>query len=711
MRNIQGIFKKRKNSGFLSDIPIKHPSLDKYKREKNATFFSQQISQTYSDEAIAIGITGEWGVGKTSFINLVSDKLPDKDFIQINFNPWISYDGQNIHDSFFKTVEQELKIFGNDLSSNLAQYAKLVSANYDNNLIKIGTDLVNIFQNKSISERFEQINLLVKNIGKRIIIYIDDLDRLQKGEIIQVTKLIRNTANFSNTIFIVAYDREYIINAFEDFGKEKSHNYLEKIFQIEIELPNIDSSIIRKELVNKLNNRLPKDHFDEINKLYSPNSSTAYPFLDLILTTLRDVNRFINVFTYQYNQIQSEVNFTDFFNITLLRIKYPHLVDYLYKNKDKFFTDEDFSYNRLYLKMDGDQTKLRKALIEKRDITEGIIELFEECIQLIFGQPITSGDPKEQINKFNLIYFSNRSNNSIVNNRSFYRYFTKQIFSYDIADSEWENVLSLPYTDLIKKFKDWVRRGARNELYSRLKNLLVYATEENFENLVKSIFDLADFNIEIDPHETEAWFDYEWLFQILYRKDILEKRFYSGNIEHYEKFLYEILSKREESPNFVSGFISLICNDPNYYRGFALSKEKLLSINVEYFRNHIKETPSIKKQTWNLFYSCSYTDIDKNNNVLRPIADETKTIMKDKLFELGLNYFAKDIVIERNEKGYSNIYRYIFEIFQDFSELLSFVEKFEPSDHRDELLDFIQKCEEKGPDQYIDYKFNKITFD
>ena len=94
--------------------------------------------------------------------------------------------------------------------------------------------------------------------------FIDDIDRLDKHEIIEVVRLIRNTANFHNTFFLVAYDRDYVINALGHLNEHNHHQFLEKIFQMELNLPAYDKSILTKELYNRLLNHIPEKHQKEL---------------------------------------------------------------------------------------------------------------------------------------------------------------------------------------------------------------------------------------------------------------------------------------------------------------------------------------------------------------------------------------------------------------------------------------------------------------
>lgn len=63
------------------------------------------------------------------------------------------------------------------------------------------------------------------------------MDRLGADEIFEVLKLIRNTANFPFIIFIVTFDKTYVINQMG--SKNIPASYLEKIFMADFILPKI----------------------------------------------------------------------------------------------------------------------------------------------------------------------------------------------------------------------------------------------------------------------------------------------------------------------------------------------------------------------------------------------------------------------------------------------------------------------------------------
>lgn len=174
-----------------------------------------------------------------------------EDYVKIWFSPWSCSDDRQLMQEYLKTIAES---FGFDfgLASNLfLKYSKLI----------IGKDLnwvTNLFSpTTNLSELKRKIANKLKNSNKRIVVIIDDLDRIQCDEIYNVLKLIGSVANFPNVINILAYDKSYIVEELKKcvpstFEKNKASKYLEKIINIECPLPKIEDSTLKEYLFNHL---------------------------------------------------------------------------------------------------------------------------------------------------------------------------------------------------------------------------------------------------------------------------------------------------------------------------------------------------------------------------------------------------------------------------------------------------------------------------
>ena len=162
----------------------------------------------------------------------------------MEFNPWLNNDEKAIVSSFFNELSSQLKIYNIELSQNIIEYSAELLKTIDSGTVSKILPIKDFTY--SLRKHFEEINKAITLLGYQIIVFIDDLDRLYENEIAEVLKLIRNSASFSNTIFIVAYDRNYLISALKKVNDYRTAFYLEKIFQLEITLPLFEKHIFKK---------------------------------------------------------------------------------------------------------------------------------------------------------------------------------------------------------------------------------------------------------------------------------------------------------------------------------------------------------------------------------------------------------------------------------------------------------------------------------
>lgn len=335
--------------GFIHDSPT-----EKGESTLAKTVIEKLLHTKSEDTAFSLGISGEWGTGKTSFLMLLEKELNEqakekhKNIVIIKFNPWNSTSPQAIITDFFDTFRSELGKYSAEIKHSLNDYSqKLV--NTDGDVFSILKFIGNLFgEDKSIMQEQEKINEILRKINRQIFIFIDDLDRLDKNEVIEVIRLIRNSANFYNVFFIVAYDKGYIEEAIEQLSTHNKSFFLEKIFQLELHLPAYEYHHIADDLYEKLIAAIPfLSEKEEIKKFIE-----THPGLSLIIQNFRDVKRFVNSFSVVYNkEIEREVYFPDFFHIELLRFKYPLIYDLLkYPTKrEYFFNDKEVSAISKYL--------------------------------------------------------------------------------------------------------------------------------------------------------------------------------------------------------------------------------------------------------------------------------------------------------------------------------------------------------------------------
>lgn len=308
----------------------------------------ERITNTdLSEESFAVGVTGEWGSGKTTFIDSVKSELKNSNkFYVIEFNPWNSQNPDQIISDFFNTLIDNLKQYYSGLGTPINQYVDILT-HFDNNnwVSKIGKFWISkpSLGLESLKKKVEEC---IVNLNKPVAIFIDDMDRLEKEETFEVLRLIRNTAQFKNIVYIVAYDRKHIEEMLHEKGIISSHKYIDKIFPLEIVLPKYETDVIPNMLIKELKEILPQDILARCKAIYGFISTCNIGNDDFIickiLKNFRDVKRFANSFALSITTIKKngslyEINLRDFFIVELIHYAYPVFYKLMKNNPNKIF--------------------------------------------------------------------------------------------------------------------------------------------------------------------------------------------------------------------------------------------------------------------------------------------------------------------------------------------------------------------------------------
>jgi len=221
---------------------------------------------------ITIGIQGEWGSGKTSLLNLIENNLNTDDnegkFLQIWVNAWE-------HSLLSKPEETLLKIVNQIINDMLGELSKSQSSKEEikskfetlaKGALRVATSAIAgdeatkvvkelIGDNKNIiSELKEQLQRLAQTINEsssgkahlyeKIVIYVDDLDRIDPPDAVAILELLKNIFNVKHCIFVLAIDYQVVIKGLKDkFGERTDENewefraFFDKIIQLPFMMP------------------------------------------------------------------------------------------------------------------------------------------------------------------------------------------------------------------------------------------------------------------------------------------------------------------------------------------------------------------------------------------------------------------------------------------------------------------------------------------
>jgi len=331
----------------------------------------QVIKSVKSDGSFTIGIFGNWGTGKTSFLKQLKESINKSpsgkgSYITTWFNPWQFTEEKHLIIPFFHILKDELEketkrneklkdkikklinelliipdalLYGMEWKLKLP-FLDFAYSNKDTldraDKKTNNTENQNHFQ--EIIDKYERTyyNLLdiLKNASKefdtKIIVFIDDLDRCLPEKAVQLIEGLKVLMDLPNFIFVLGVSRnvieqgvrlrysQYYNNQSKSFLDNIEENYLDKIIQFPFTLPAAEPS--------SLKNNLLKQHLKQIDGL------DIYTNLihDVIGNNPRTLKRFFNTISFtlyiaeQKNILDSEI-MEAIVKLSLLAYLFPSL--------------------------------------------------------------------------------------------------------------------------------------------------------------------------------------------------------------------------------------------------------------------------------------------------------------------------------------------------------------------------------------------------
>jgi Cdc6-like AAA superfamily ATPase len=480
------------------------------------------LSFAEGNDSFVIGITGEWGSGKSVLMKYIQDELTKqhkskelKAPVIFNFNSWMFAGQADLYRSFFQELNKVMRKWQKEISeciekatkvkNNLKEivdivekenidkineklsYSNKVKSIFSGKLISsllqdiLGENIsdyitiladvgmigktVNIFHrffkgklsdNLPIEEVKEKINKKLTESKSKIFIFIDDVDRLNPDQILQIFQLVKVNANLANTVFFIAFDKQVVCNAIETKYKYSGNEYLEKIIQLEYPLPVISKNTIKKLLINELAEFLDaikvENYSDAIRRI-----DDRYYLIDGYIKTIRDVKRLMNSLKARLPLIVNEICIQDFVYLEILKL---HDINAYHYIQDK-----------------------RKKLVE---------------VSFVNPSDITPDQPEYQFNKMSIPIISELftdinsgvplSNNAICHGIFFDRYFEMEIDPLtDVEELFFKDFILSHLNEKISRIKELGNRFYRFEylLESKIKKY-TYGEEQYYQQIIEA---------------------------------------------------------------------------------------------------------------------------------------------------------------------------------------------------------------------------------
>ena len=379
--------------------------------------FSKQLGEAIykydGKDGLVLGVFGKWGTGKTSILNMVVNEInclsdnDDDSPIIVNFSPWNYSDKDNLISLFFRVLKNKLNMDKYEetrkkIGKALTDYSDALDALA---LVPIvGSGLANILKtiakaqgaelskDVDIDTTKENLETVLGDTNQKIVVIIDDIDRLTNTQIRDIFQLVKQVGNFPNIIYVLSMDRDVVCRALESVHDIDGAEYLEKIVQIPFEIPALMKPKLREILLTNLED-IVKTISDnpKIDKSYW--SEVFVNCIEPYIKTLRDVNRVINTFQFRYKILYEETAIEDMVALTTIEVLEPQLYQWISRNKDLLCSTYFHSFSALYRNKSDYRTSICEEL-KKLGINTDIGIKFLSTLFPVFANDIDECDYK-----------------------------------------------------------------------------------------------------------------------------------------------------------------------------------------------------------------------------------------------------------------------------------------------------------------------------
>lgn len=356
-----------------------------------------------------LGVTGPWGSGKTTVLGLLEKRLADAATV-IWFDPWLFSTADDLVLRFFDEIAATLaRKKGKDLkkvAKGMADFGAALSPAVGvvvgpaGQLLAAPKRLADLKQSSAATQR-RDLREALRQSGRRIVVLVDDIDRLETREIREVMRLVKLVADLPGVVHVLGYERSRVERAVEEPELRDGRAYLEKIVQAHATVPPVRSVRLRALSMNLLEEaiggRALQSWDDEVWLELLVGGIDGY------LHTMRHGHQLANVAPGALDRCGDEVASMDVIALEAMRIfdpnvheALPDVVDILLGHDDAFGIS--FGTDKLVAEKQRrlDDTLMRSS---RPAATRHLLSTLFPATSEYFGSPRRAPNPRARLQK------------------------------------------------------------------------------------------------------------------------------------------------------------------------------------------------------------------------------------------------------------------------------------------------------------------------
>jgi hypothetical protein len=388
----------------ITDKPIQNSADDQLKMARYTGVLSKFIE--ISDTPLTVGLQGEWGTGKTSMMYMLLEEFQQKKIATSWVNTWeysmfrssnettpailrgmlnnlrqncINEGHWTLSDKTNASIKKIYSFLGNVANQVISNQVgvDLKSAGSGNETERVYAEIAEV--KKEISDIISDLIKDPKNDYKKVVFFVDDLDRIPPAEAVEVLESLKNLFDVPHCVFVLAIDYDVVVKGLESkFGKKTEENerefrsFFDKIIQVPFSMPTgtYDMGTLLNNKLSSLQIDVPTNTLQAYSEIvkhtigYNPRSLKRYINSFSLLKSIRDED--FKITPDEFDQAPNADDDLILFALIGIQISYPKIFRLLtqdpdYANWDAAFANKkniDISNIKQEIEKFGDNDKL-----------------------------------------------------------------------------------------------------------------------------------------------------------------------------------------------------------------------------------------------------------------------------------------------------------------------------------------------------------------
>lgn len=361
---------------------------DALSRARFADYLLEVVEAVEADRGAVVGLTGPWGSGKSWLLNCARVKLEALQAgggirqvpLWVDFSPWRLSGADALLEALLAQIGEQIKLKdaaglqrGAALGEAIIDFAQAVGmlrhaapalalvnpalglavgavATGAHAAAKAGSEAKPWLKlirglgrprpeqgehanlrtaTQALEDSRVRVSAALQDLGQRVVVVIDDVDRMAPREIADIVQMVKAVADFPGVVYVLAYDVAVVSEALRSaLQVPDGRAYLEKIVQVSLRMPEATALKLADALKHGIQRALDYAQWQP-QDLEDQEIDIALPLAAAMLDTPRDLQRLELHLKIAAKLLKAQVCLGDLLLIETLQLKAPEVVEWL----------------------------------------------------------------------------------------------------------------------------------------------------------------------------------------------------------------------------------------------------------------------------------------------------------------------------------------------------------------------------------------------